>query len=1057
MRQLRPSVRFLVFALVSLVLVAACSGGESERPELPIDQSVDESAANEDATNSEPEQRTQSSDQAQSEPSRRSASLSFNTPTQAGEARPLASIVGEGSLDVERIARSVVRVEPALIEGGDFSTLAFGSGSIVDRRGLILTNFHVIDPAIGHDVILIAVTGALDERPRTKFIAEVQVADATLDLAVLRIVSYLNGEPVKPSTINLTEIPQGESDAVEVLDRVLAFGYPDIGDETLTVTAGAISGFLSQEGVSARRSWFKTDTTISFGNSGGAAVDEDGYLIGIPTQGNFDEGGSIAHLRPFSLALPLIEAAQRGELLEAGGSRVAVPAQVSNLAFAAELSADGELLARSSRFAADEDQIFYSFDFQGMTPDTSLRELWLLDGVVLEPLNLTYDTWELGSAGTFVDGIQSSGGFSTGIFTLEIWIESDLIASRSFSVGGAELAAPTISNLVMAEGIGPLGNPRGIANDFKPGISTLFAFFEYANGSSIFSVNDIWYFEGEEIGIARPGAGSWTGGESGQSYVTLSDSRGFGPGQYAIEIYFDNDLVGRANFSVGAGLALPDEGLALALGEVAEGSLDSGDVALFRLTGFNSAPGPEQGLLVKMEGTGDADLYVKRGSAPSAHEFDQSWDAPDFQAPFDVGSNETVFIPEATPGDWWIAVVGYDLESDYTLRASISAGSAAGVEALTLGDSVTRVLPLEGDYDEFVLNVSPGLDGLRVVITGDGDADLYLSFGAPLSAEDLNSSWNGPDIFAPYSDGSDEFINVASPREGSWFVRVEGFLGQTTYTLTAELGVAVTPGAIGSDPFLDDLHQLCGDGDFAACDDLFFDAPLDSEYEAFGDTCGGRQPLGTGVLCTDAFGTGGSSASSGGLGDDPFLDDLYVRCEGGDFTACDDLYLEAPLDSEYEVFGDTCGGLQPEGTGNLCTEVFGDGEVLTTAFTFGDDPVLDSLWLLCADGEFTACDELYFESNSGTDYEFFGDTCGGLQAEGSGNLCAEVFGADNVLEGTFGADPVLDALYESCGDGDLSACDELYFEASPDSEYAVFGDTCGGLQAAGTGRLCVSS
>ncbi len=1057
MRQFRLSVRLLAFAVVSLVLVAACSGGESERPQLPIDQSVDESAANAAATNSEPEQRTQSPGQDQSEPSRRSAGRSFNTPTQVGEARPLASIVGEGTLDVERIARSVVRVEPALIEGRDFSTLAFGSGSIVDRRGLILTNFHVIDPAIGHDVILIAVTGALDERPRAKFIAEVQVADATLDLAVLRIVSYLNGEPVKPSTINLTEIPQGDSDAVAVLDRVLAFGYPDIGDETLTVTAGAISGFLSQEGVSARRSWFKTDTTISFGNSGGAAVDEEGALIGIPTQGNFDEGGSIAHLRPFSLALPLIEAAQRGDVLEAGGSRVAIPAQITNLAFAAELSADGELLARSSRFSTDEDQIFYSFDFQGMTPNTSLREQWLLDGLVLEPLSLRYDTWELGPAGTFVDGIQASGGFSTGIFTLEIWIESDLIASRSFSVGSAELAAPTISNLVLAQGIGPLGDPKGIANDFEPGISTLFAFFNYANGSSILAVNDIWYFEGEEIGIARPGTDSWTGGESGQSYVTLSDSRGFGPGQYAIEIYFDNDLVGRADFSVGAGLTLPNQGLDLALGETAEGSLNSGDVALFRLTGFNSAPGPEQGLLVKIDGTGDADLYVKRGSAPSADEFDQSWDAPDFQAPFDVGSNEIVFIPGATPGDWWIAVVGYDPESAYTLRASISAGSAAGVEELILGDSVTGVLPLEGDYDEFVLDAPPGLDGLRIAITGNGDADLYLSFGAPLSVGDLNSSWDGPDIFAPYRGGSDEFINVVNPREGYWFVRVQGFSGQTTYTLTAESGVVVAPDAIGSDPFLDNLYQLCEDGDFAACDDLYFEAPLDSEYEAFGDTCGGLQPHGTGVLCAEALDEGASKAKSAGIGDAPFLDGLYARCDGGDFMACDDLYMEAPLNSEYEAFGDTCGGLQAEGTGNLCTETFGEGESLTTASTFGDDPLLDNLWILCADGQFTACDELYFESNSGTDYAFFGDTCGGLQSEGSGNLCAEVFEADDVPEGKFGSDPGLDSLYESCGEGDLSACDDLYFEASPDSEYAVFGDTCGGLQAVGTGRLCVSS
>lgn len=55
-------------------------------------------------------------------------------------------------------------------------------------------------------------------------------------------------------------------------------------------------------------------------------------------------------------------------------------------------------------------------------------------------------------------------------------------------------------------------------------------------------------------------------------------------------------------------------------------------------------------------------------------------------------------------------------------------------------------------------------------------------------------------------------------------------------------------------------------------------------------------------------------------GDDPFLDDLYDECDGGDDNACDDLYLQSPLGSEYEEFGRSCGGVDPGSIGGLCAD-----------------------------------------------------------------------------------------------------------------------------------------
>jgi len=53
---------------------------------------------------------------------------------------------------------------------------------------------------------------------------------------------------------------------------------------------------------------------------------------------------------------------------------------------------------------------------------------------------------------------------------------------------------------------------------------------------------------------------------------------------------------------------------------------------------------------------------------------------------------------------------------------------------------------------------------------------------------------------------------------------------------------------------------------------------------------------------------GGVDSDAQSYGDDPALDALWDACEGGDGEACDDLFFQSPIGSEYEEFGDTCGG-----------------------------------------------------------------------------------------------------------------------------------------------------
>ena len=93
---------------------------------------------------------------------------------------------------------------------------------------------------------------------------------------------------------------------------------------------------------------------------------------------------------------------------------------------------------------------------------------------------------------------------------------------------------------------------------------------------------------------------------------------------------------------------------------------------------------------------------------------------------------------------------------------------------------------------------------------------------------------------------------------------------------------------------------------------LYRQSPAGSECEAFGNTCAyttdGSQ------WCVDVY----ASASACG---DPTLDALYDACAGGDWQACDDLFMQAPVGSECEDYGNTC-AYTTDGT-QWCVDVYG--------------------------------------------------------------------------------------------------------------------------------------
>jgi len=168
------------------------------------------------------------------------------------------------------------------------SQSGLGSGVLMSADGYVLTNNHVIENADAIEVVL---------QDARRAPAKLIGADPESDLAVLKIA--------------LTQLPAitlGDSDALQVGDRVLAIGNPfGVGQ---TVTSGIVSALgRDQLGINTFENFIQTDAAINPGNSGGALIDVRGNLMGINTAIYSRSGGSmgIGFAIPVSTARQVLE------------------------------------------------------------------------------------------------------------------------------------------------------------------------------------------------------------------------------------------------------------------------------------------------------------------------------------------------------------------------------------------------------------------------------------------------------------------------------------------------------------------------------------------------------------------------------------------------------------------------------------------------------------------------------------------------------------------------------------------------------------------------------
>jgi putative serine protease PepD len=198
--------------------------------------------------------------------------VSSSQPTNGMSVESVYQHTHEGVVDIKVDATSSQQGSPF---GGTQETQAEGSGWVLDSKGDIVTNEHVVAGATSITVTL---------WNGKSYQGHLVGSDSSSDLAVVRISAP--SSQVKP-------LPVGNSDAVQVGEPVVAIGSPF--GLAQTVTSGIVSAVhrtIDSPNNFSITNAIQTDAPINHGNSGGPLLNADGQVIGVNSQIQSDSGGS---------------------------------------------------------------------------------------------------------------------------------------------------------------------------------------------------------------------------------------------------------------------------------------------------------------------------------------------------------------------------------------------------------------------------------------------------------------------------------------------------------------------------------------------------------------------------------------------------------------------------------------------------------------------------------------------------------------------------------------------------------------------------------------------
>lgn len=234
---------------------------------------------------------------------------------------------------IKQALPGVVLVMAVDFAGGRLVPVSGGSGTIVSRDGSVLTNFHVVHDSERnrlHDLFVIGRFRSEDSEPeyvcagrpnRSKLVPEE-------DLALIKCDLDMDGQNWVPH--DWPALPVDLSETAVRGERLWVIGYPDVGGGNIRVSTGEVTGTVRDD-TDGETAFLVTTASVTFGTSGGAAVDENGFYIGTPSafraRARLD-GQSVTRLgdegliRPVQRAADLIAVAQAGWTPTLGANQV---------------------------------------------------------------------------------------------------------------------------------------------------------------------------------------------------------------------------------------------------------------------------------------------------------------------------------------------------------------------------------------------------------------------------------------------------------------------------------------------------------------------------------------------------------------------------------------------------------------------------------------------------------------------------------------------------------------------------------------------------------------
>jgi len=209
----------------------------------------------------------------------------------------------------------------------------------------------------------------------------------------------------------------------------------------------------------------------------------------------------------------------------------------------------------------------------------------------------------------------------------------------------------------------------------------------------------------------------------------------------------------------------------------------SGSWAYYKI----AVPASQSQLEIKISGgSGDCDLYVRRGAQPTSSSYDYR--------PYLSGNNETVTVSNPASGDWYIGLYGYSAYSGMSLQATYTGGSGGGGSMNESENNGSRssadVIPSSGTVVTGYIGNSSDSDYFRITLPGyttvtvdvdvpstkDYDVKLYNSSGSLLASGTNNT---GVDEHVTYTNNSSSSMYV--------YIRVYGYNGAYSTTLPYQL------------------------------------------------------------------------------------------------------------------------------------------------------------------------------------------------------------------------------------------------------------------------------